>query len=166
MLSSFSSSITKLGGLSIVSLAKGHLHFSGFRLTQLNKSSDVISSKIIKNLEDAGFSVQLNHAIQLHQAKYYPTDPMYQMSQNRTMSQIRAPESWFLGPDARQAHASSLICVIDSGLDCNHPDLRDSCRVVNFNGMRGSVYDPSTGNLIAMQPQAGTAPQVSLYFIH
>ena len=100
----FSSSISKLAGLSAVRPKSGRSHYFGFRLTQLPKSTDVITSKIIKALEDADFSVQLNYAINLHQQRVTPNARMYQEHQSTYMGQIRAPEAWGLGPQARQVN--------------------------------------------------------------
>ena len=102
MQKSFSSSILKLAGLSAVRAKSGSSHYSGFRLAQLPKPSDVITANIIKSLEDAGYNVQLIYAVRLHQQRVTPTDPMYQGYQSLAMGQINAPEAWGIGQQARQ----------------------------------------------------------------
>jgi hypothetical protein len=130
MQKSFSLSILKLAGLSAVNAKSGSKHYSGFRLTQLPKASDVITAKIIKSLEEAGFNVQLNYAIRFHQQRVIPNDPMYAEHQARVMDQIKAPEAWGLGPKARQVKPRDSFLSTQLSIrkhDACMPDVLYTC---------------------------------------
>lgn len=50
-----------------------------------------------------------------------PNDPLYGNAQHRYLSVVRAPMAW----ERQSGDGSVVIAVVDTGLDWDHPDLRD-----------------------------------------
>lgn len=55
----------------------------------------------------------------IYKTSYVPNDPLFGTAQNY-LSQIRAPQAW----DLIRNSSSTVIAIVDSGSDLQHPDLR------------------------------------------
>jgi len=67
----------------------------------------------------------------VYRALFTPNDPYF--GQQWNLPAIQAPEAW----DITQGSAAVRVAVVDTGVDCRHPDLQDQC-VDQFNYLTGS----------------------------
>jgi subtilisin family serine protease len=136
-------------------------HYAGFRLVQPIPLSPgeppmIIPSQLVQQLEDAGFEVEMNSYVSepfemARRATTEPNDPLYFTKQKSYMDQIFSPDVWNKIHDADDAKNGPLICIIDTGLDCNHVDLNPNCEEVTYQGQLGSLYLPTRKKMLKKQ---------------
>lgn len=132
------------------------LHHSGFRLVIKNDLKNITADSV-KYFQEKGFDVDFNYILAFHN-KITPNDNLYKDNQMRKMDYIRAAEAW-----KNFAVNDTLVCIIDTGLDCNHQDLAENCATVTYKNQKGSVYVPKTKSMLAKTTD-GSIPQVKYQF--
>ena len=134
-------------------------HYSGFRLVQPIPLSPGeppmdIPAQLVKQLEDAGFEVDMNYYLDepfQMERRAIPNDPFYATEQRSYMEQMFAPDIWNTIHDADDANGP-LICIIDTGLDCNHAELHPNCYEVTYQRQVGSLYLPTRKKMLRKKP--------------
>jgi len=96
------------------------------------KLEDVINEL---RMDEHVLNVEENKKLKLHSA---PNDPMYSMQWG--LEEIMAEEGWSLASSAKK---TVVVAVIDSGIDVNHPDLKNRIASGGYNFIlnNSNVYD-------------------------
>ena len=76
----------------------------------------------------------------VHRAAATPNDPLYADTSNWAFPRISAPDAW----NTSTGSASTVVAVLDTGIDYNHPDLVDNLWKDSTNGSFG--YNAFTGS--------------------
>ncbi|MBQ7169958.1 MAG: S8 family serine peptidase, partial [Synergistaceae bacterium] len=104
------------------------------------EDENTLLRKVRNNPNVIAASLNYRYTLNLPEAIKTPDDPEYYRLWG--MEAINAPQAWTFGTGSEDVY----VAVVDSGVDYNHPDLKDNFShkySKNFVGHTGRGYDPS-----------------------
>ncbi len=120
-----------------------HLSDAGDKIFMLvhsdTEDENTLLRKIKANPEVIAASLNRVHHLCADEAENIPNDPEYPNLWG--MDAIHAPQAWTRGTGSDDVY----VAVVDTGIDYNHPDLKDNFSHEysrNFRGLNSAGYDP------------------------
>lgn len=108
---------------------------AGYKLIELD--TDETNDHVFNNLRMKGVDIEQDHVYDIQAT--IPDDTMY--NNLWALPKISAPEAW----DIHTGNQSVLVCVVDTGIDYNHNDLKSNIHSKGYNAI-SDVYDSMDDN--------------------
>jgi subtilisin family serine protease/PKD repeat protein len=105
------------------SMAKENFNFSRslvLNLVDNNANLKILLDRLNKEKEFEGFKIIQAEAVKLSYTTLTPNDPLYSKQWSHRITE--AAKAW----DTETGDAAAVICIIDTGIDMNHEDLKSN----------------------------------------